>query len=59
MDLEILCEVDIPEQDAAELGIAAERLGQTVEQVIRSAVKSFAAECVPTQNAAGTAACDS
>ena len=49
MDLEILCEVDIPEQDAAELGIAAERLGLTVEQVVRSAVKSFAAECVPTQ----------
>ena len=56
MDLEILCEVDIPEQEALDLDIAAERTGLTVEQLIRSAVKSFAAECVPTQKPAEPAA---
>ena len=56
MNLEILCEVDFPEQDARELEEAAARTGSTVEQLIRSAVKSFAAECVPTHAAAEPAA---
>lgn len=52
MDLDILCEVDFTDQELREISEAADRLGLSVEQVIRSAVKSFTAECVPTQETA-------
>lgn len=59
MELDILCEVPFTDKEAHDIEAAADSLGISQEEVIRSAVKSFAAECVSTQNAAGTAAHDS
>ena len=47
MTLDILCEVDIPDPDSAQLDAIAHDLGITREEAIRRAVALLAAECVP------------
>ena len=56
MDLDILCEVHFFDDEERDIESAANALGITREELIRSAVKSFVAECVPTQKATGNAA---
>lgn len=56
MELDILCEVPFCDEEERDLEAAANTLGITREELIRSAVKSFVAECVPTQIAASSAA---
>ena len=56
MTLDILCEVPFTNEEERDLAAAATILGMTREEFIRVAVKSFVAECVPTQNATSTAA---
>ena len=51
MTLDILCEVDIPDPDSAQLDAIAHDLGITREEAIRRAVALLAAECVPTHKA--------
>lgn len=50
MSLDILCEVKFNPEEEAALDDAAKWLGMTKEEVVRKAVKIFAAQCVPTQN---------
>ena len=49
MELDILCEVPFCTDEDKAVTQAAQSLGMTKEELIRSAVKSFCAECVPTQ----------
>lgn len=51
MSLDILCEVKFNERDGAELERAAALLGKTKEEVVREAVRLYAAQCVPTHAA--------
>ena len=49
MTLKILCTPDFTADEIKVIEQAAAHLGVTVEEVIRKAVRSFAAQCVPTQ----------
>lgn len=51
MSLDILCEVKFNQEEEAALEDAVKRLGMTKEEVVRKAVKIFAAQCVPTHPA--------
>ena len=48
MDIDILCEVDFPANECEAIAEVASRLGMTTQEVVRSAVKLYSAECVPT-----------
>ena len=56
MELEILCTPNFTDEESAAIDKAATILNITREEVIRSAVRTFCAECVPTQPAATVAA---
>lgn len=56
MELEILCTPDFTDEESAAIDKAAEILNVTREEVIRSAVRNFCAECVPTHSTSGVAA---
>lgn len=48
-NLEICCEVELSEDEFAELDRVATETRQTREEVIRRAVRFFNRQCVPTQ----------
>ena len=50
MSLDILCEVDFSAAELAALNNAADKMHISRGEVVRMAVKSFSAECVPTQS---------
>ena len=50
MILDILCVVNFDDIASAEIEQAANKLHISRSDVVRMAVKSFAAECVPTQS---------
>lgn len=49
MVLEILCTPDFSDDEIKDIEQAAASLGITPEEVVRNAVRRFAAQCVPTQ----------
>lgn len=49
MELEILCTPDFSDDEIREIEQVAASLGVTPEEVVRKAVRLFAAQCVPTQ----------
>ena len=49
MELEILCTPDFSDDEIKDIEQAATSLGVTPEEVVRKAVRIFAAQCVPTQ----------
>ncbi len=49
MKLKILCTPDFTADEIKELDQVSAQLGAPVEEVIRKAVRLFAAQCVPTQ----------
>lgn len=48
MSLDILCEVKFSAKDNAALDRAATLLGKSREDIVREAVRLYAAQCVPT-----------
>ena len=48
MRLEILCEVDLEKSDERQIALLSRKLGLSRSEVIRTAVKKFSAQCVPT-----------
>lgn len=48
MVLEILCTPDFSDDEIKDIEQAASSLGITPEEVVRMAVRLFAAKCVPT-----------
>lgn len=52
MDPVILCTPSFPKEEAKEISRAAKSLGITREELVRRAVRRFAAECVTTHKAA-------
>ena len=56
MELEILCTPEFTDEEIAAIDKAASLLNVTREEIIRSAVKTFCAECVPTHSDANAAA---
>ena len=50
MSLDILCEVDFSAAELAALNNTADKMHISRGEVVRMAVKSFIAECVPTQS---------
>ena len=51
MTLDILCTPNFNREESDAIDQAAEALHLSREEVVRSAVKFFAAQCVPTQGA--------
>lgn len=49
MVLEILCTPDFSDDEIKDIEQVAASLGITPEEVVRKAVRLFAAQCVPTQ----------
>lgn len=56
MELEILCTPEFTDEESAAIDKVAALLNVSREEVIRSAVKTFCAECVPTHSKAEDAA---
>lgn len=56
-NLEILCTPDFTEDEIRDLEQAATSLGVSVEEIIRRAVRAFAAQCVPTHGGGARAEC--
>jgi hypothetical protein len=56
MELEILCTPDFTNEESAAIDRAAALLHLTREEVVRSAVKFFCTECVPTHSKTSAAA---
>ena len=55
MELEILCTPEFTDEESAAINKVAALLKVSREEVIRSAVKTFCAECVPTQSTTAAA----
>ena len=55
MELEILCTPEFTDEESAAIDEAAALLDISREELIRSAVKTFCAECVPTQSVTAAA----
>jgi hypothetical protein len=56
MELEILCTPEFTDEESAAINEAAALLDISREELIRSAVKTFCAECVPTHSTSEVAA---
>ena len=56
MELEILCTPEFTDEESAAIDKAAALLNLTREEIIRSAVKTFCADCVPTHSRKAEAA---
>ena len=54
MSIEILCTPRFSKEESKEIGRIANSLGISRSELVRRAVKSYAAKCVPTHETAKT-----